>query len=390
MVQSMRDWNRSLDREIRSIDREVQKAGGFALWSNSWRVRGLEMEMEDHRGEEAAKKEKSGEFLVAPVPFRNPQLGWGLALGIAYLHRYDKTDHVSPPSTIGVAGMYTENDSAGAFLFYRGYLAQDTWRVVVAGGRVRVNYDFFGIGDDAGDNGISIPLQTRFDLVRVELLRRIAGDVFLGGIAQYGRTASSLRANIPILPPEINKAELKINTNALGFRTLWDTRNDTFYPTDGQLLDFSGLFFDQAWNATYDYQVFEFAYNQYIEIDDASVLAYRIYGKATAGDVPFFALAQFGTKSDIRGYIPGRYRDQLMYAVQMEYRRKIWKRLGAAVFVGIGEIAPSVDRFFDNFLPAVGAGLRYQLTSKTPINYRIDVAVGINEVVFYFAVGEAF
>ena len=60
------------------------------------------------------------------------------------------------------------------------------------------------------------------------------------------------------------------------------------------------------------------------------------------------------------------------------------------MFVGVGEIAPSLDGFFDNFLPGVGAGLRYQLPSQNPINYRIDVAVGVNDVVFYFAVGEAF
>ena len=41
-----------------------------------------------------------------------------------------------------------------------------------------------------------------------------------------------------------------------------------------------------------------------------------------------------------------------------------------------------------NSLPGVGAGLRFRLVENNPINYRIDV--GVNETVFYRAVGEAF
>ena len=51
---------------------------------------------------------------------RNPTIGWFLAVGVAWLHRYDETDAVTPPSTIAVAGMYSENDSSAGFLIYRG------------------------------------------------------------------------------------------------------------------------------------------------------------------------------------------------------------------------------------------------------------------------------
>jgi hypothetical protein len=41
-------------------------------------------------------------------------------------------------------------------------------------------------------------------------------------------------------------------------------------------------------------------------------------------------------------------------------------------------------------LPSVGGGLRYLLTEKNKINFRLDVAWGKDERLIYVGVGEAF
>lgn len=44
----------------------------------------------------------------------------------------------------------------------------------------------------------------------------------------------------------------------------------------------------------------------------------------------------------------------------------------------------------DDLLFSVGVGVRFRLTKDNPLNYAIDVAVGKNDVYFYFSLGEAF
>ena len=80
-----------------------------------------------------------------------------------------------------------------------------------------------------------------------------------------------------------------------------------------------------------------------------------------------------------------------MVGADVEYRRKLWKRIGGVAFVGLGEVAPGYpDLNGDDLLPSAGVGLRVQLTKENPFNYSIDVAVGNNDTIVYFTVGEAF
>ena len=126
------------------------------------------------------------------------------------------------------------------------------------------------------------------------------------------------------------------------------------------------------------------------DVTDTTVLASRLFLKGTFGDVPFFALSQFGQQSDLRGYIAGRWRDRHMYAAQVEVRQKVWRRIGAVAWVGVGQVFESPSELFERFLPSAGVGFRFQLTKENPINYRIDFAWGRDEFTVYFAVGEAF
>ena len=68
-----------------------------------------------------------------------------------------------------------------------------------------------------------------------------------------------------------------------------------------------------------------------------------------------------------------------MYATQAEYRlmlpaKGFLGRFGIVAFGGFGGVGERLSAM--NFLPAGGAGLRFRLTKKTPINYRMDYAFG--------------
>jgi hypothetical protein len=80
-----------------------------------------------------------------------------------------------------------------------------------------------------------------------------------------------------------------------------------------------------------------------------------------------------------------------MAGAQAEARWHTDGRLGAAVFGGFAQVAPSVGHLPDALvLPAGGFGVRYQMTRQFPMHLRLDYAWGRNEGLLYFAVAEAF
>jgi hemolysin activation/secretion protein len=131
--------------------------------------------------------------------------------------------------------------------------------------------------------------------------------------------------------------------------------------------------------------------NNYRPRRERDVLAFRAYFRSANGnDLPFFLQSSFGGTSDLRGYESGRYRDDMMYAVQAEYRwrpREKWVFTG---FVGLGAVASEFDGLFDDVLPAGGIGTRYMLSSAHNFSISADFAVGEGDRQFYFGVNEAF
>jgi hypothetical protein len=120
-------------------------------------------------------------------------------------------------------------------------------------------------------------------------------------------------------------------------------------------------------------------------------------GCAAAGhQVPIYDLCLFGFQNDLRGYSAGRYQDRRMFATQAEYRFTIpmkgfMGRFGVVAFGGVGGVASKFTEIdAADMLPAGGGGMRFRLTKKNPINFRIDYGVGKNGGALIVGVAEAF
>lgn len=342
---------------------------------------------------ESTKKQKRGEFLIAPIPMHSPAIGAGLELGLGYLFKLDPKDKVSPPSAIGVGALFTSNGTRGAGIGGKLYLKEDRYRVTAAAGRARVNYDFFGPGLISGKSGISIPITGRGTAFFGEVLRRVKGKVYVGGRFQYRQLSIAIRpqegssGGRPVIP----EVEFQARTVALGVKTARDTRDDSLYPTHGSLFNFGGDFFDQAWGSKFEYQVYKTDFNRYHSLKPHHVLAYRASGCVVNGRVPFYDLCLFGASNDLRGYTAGRYQDRRMFATQAEYRVELPKRFGLVAFAGVGGVARHVNEFrMDQLLPAGGVGGRFRISKESHINFRVDYGVGRNGHTVTVGVGEAF
>jgi hypothetical protein len=337
------------------------------------------------------KREKRGSWIFAPIPISSPALGSGLVLGAGYVFKLNQNDKASPPSTIGLAGMFTNGGTRGGGIGAKLYFAENKYQTTLLLVKGRVNVDFYGIGRIPGREAIKVPIRGGGTVFFGEFMRNVWRDIFVGGRYQRRNIYAGIDG---IRPPggfEIPEIDLKTVSASIGFHVQRDKRDSTFYPRKGSLLDFTGDFFDEALGSRREYQNFKVSYNGYHEVAEKQVFAYRGMMCSSNGSVPFYDLCLYGTNSDVRGYTGGQFQNRRMFATQAEYRLELPKRLGLVAFGGFGGVERKWNNFrFDGLLPAVGAGLRFNLDKKNHINYRIDFAVGREGHTLSIGVGEAF
>jgi hypothetical protein len=343
----------------------------------------------DDKGKQ--KKEKRGSFVIAPIPISSPAFGSGLLLIVGYVFKFDKEDTASPPSSVGAAGMFTNNGTRALALASRLYLKENKYQTTFALAKGRANLDFFGIGRIPGRSAIVVPLSMKGTIFLGEVMRNVGGNIFVGPRYQFRRLSASINGEREPGGFEVPEIDLKSNSAALGFHIQRDKRNSTFYPTKGSLFDFTADFFDQVWGSRREYQTYKIAYNGFREVADRQVFAYRAMACTANGSVPFYDLCLFGFNSDLRGYTTGEFQNRRMFAAQAEYRYEWRKRLGFTAFGGVGGVGRNWNDFrTDGLLPGAGVGLRFNLDKKNHINYRIDLGFGREGHTVSIGVGEAF
>jgi hypothetical protein len=330
--------------------------------------------------------------LIAPIPFKNSQIGWGLVLMLGAIHRFDP-DSTLKPSTGAIGGFYTENKSWGLMAIEIARLAHDSWRLRGAYSHMDLRYDFFGIGEDAGDAGVSVPVGHKLDLGVGTALRRVAPGLYAGAGMLWMGTTLRLRGE---LPPEIASIDSDLGDTdlfAVGLQGEYDTRDDDYWPTRGSLAKLKGWFFTDGLGSARNFQRYMGGWTWYTQLPARRlVVAGNANLSAASGDVPFYALPSVGAgEYAFRGYEQGRYRDKVMVCAQAEARWHSSGRAGATAFAGFAQVAPSLGDLANALvLPAGGIGVRYQMTQQYPMHLRLDYAWGRNEGLLYFAVAEAF
>ena len=241
---------------------------------------------------------------------------------------------------------------------------------------------------------VSVPVDQRFEGGFFKLGYEVRDHLWLEGGLKYARTDITLKGiDIEAQPPPFIDFPpvFTIDLAMLSLSADWDTRSDQFYPRDGSLISAEVGHADTAYGSDSNYTVYEVSYDGYRPMGEDHTLAWRVAGKAVAGDPPFFALAWFGSGVDLRGYAPGTYIGRRLAAVQAEWRWQATRRIGFVAFGGVGGVWGDIRAFEqDDFLPAGGLGLRWRLTDKFRVNFRIDYAWGKDDEVLLISVGEAF
>jgi Omp85 superfamily domain len=338
------------------------------------------------------KKSKLAGLVIAPIPISSPAIGSGIVPVLGYIFPFSAKDKISPPSTIGVAGLVTNNGSRGFAVGGQLFLKENTYEVTA--GFVRGNVDYNIYANEAPSN-LQLPLEQTGHAFKGEILRRIAWKFFAGPRFMTGSSLVTVRPNNVInfpIPPEVG---LRANVTSIGARLTRDTRPNHFYPISGTFFSFTSDFFSQSLGSKYSFQSYRTTFDKYWSLSKKQVLASDTTYCGTAGTPPFYGNCIYGTSNELRGYAAGRYFTRYMLATQVEYRLVLPKGFGLVVFGGLGGVIPGGDQLAQkiqnsHFLPGGGGGLRYELTKKYHLNLRADLAQGVNGHTFAIGIGEAF
>lgn len=339
-----------------------------------------------------AKKKPRGTIVAAPLPIVSPAIGSGLIPVVGYIFPFSKNDHVSPPSTIGAGGMFTNDGSRGYAVGAQLFMKENTYAISATYAHGNINYNLYGVGFMAGNQPLKLPLEQSGKVFFSEVLRKVGWKFFVGPRFWDGSSFITLRpinGKIPPLPPDLG---IYTNLRALGVRVVRDTRPNHFYPTAGMKVELTSDFFAKALGSKYSYQSYKTYFDKYWSLGKDQVLVYDLFLCNTTGSPPFYGNCIYGTQNELRGYEAGRYLDRHMVATQVEYRLSLPKKIGLAGFGGVGEVFPGASQLFrvNHVLPSVGGGPRYELSSKYHLNLRADFARGKDSWTWSMGVGEAF
>lgn len=334
------------------------------------------------------KKPHDFSYIALPIPVSNPTIGSGFAVGAGALYKAGGSDK---PWVTGIAFLYTNTQSWGLALVQKAYIGDDKFRFTGGIGGGEFHVDYYGIGPDAGDRGFSVPITQDAGFVGLQGLVRVASNLYAGLQYRYLDMSTSLHIDPPPFPDlDIPPAERESVSSALGLSAEYDTRDSEYQTSRGIYATGVWLVSDTAIGSDLDYSRGEARINGYHRLDPKSVLAWRGSVCVAGDDAPFYDICNYGSQNDLRGYASGQYRDRAMVAVQAEYRRHLFGRFGAVVFAGVGGVGPDFGSITDAFLPAAGAGLRFEASRKYGVNVGVDYAVGKDSDAFYFRIGEAF
>ena len=178
----------------------------------------------------------------------------------------------------------------------------------------------------------------------------------------------------------------------LGMVVSYDSRDRIYYPTRGLFFKTRLYYYEPYLGSSYRSGWADIDFRQFVPLYKEFIFAWQFVGQCQMGTaMPFQMMPTLGGEDLQRGIRKGVWRDDVMVAVQGEFRIPIWRYFKAAVFASVGDVYSWNNWHFTTPKVGYGAGIRVALL-KPAIHVRFDVAKQNynNEWYFYFTVKEAF
>ncbi|SFT82242.1 Surface antigen [Lishizhenia tianjinensis] len=324
-----------------------------------------------------------------PILYYQPETRW--AGGVAGFLSF-KTDPYQKDSLnwsqIALGGAYTQEKQILTYASFDVWMKKNAYNLNGEIGYYKYFYYFHGIGND--ERSLE-SYNLNFARLRATFEKRVYPATYVGVKYVFDQMNFTRLDTMGIIYTQNLLGMGGGIISGLGMSARYDTRNSTFYPTQGYQIRANSTFYSPVFGSDYTYNVSEIDAIKYFDLKKDRVLATYVYGRFIAGDAPFFHLSMLGGNKKMRGYYQGFYRDKQLLGWQTEYRTPVWWRFGAVAFVGNAVVAPTFSQFaLKHVKTTAGLGLRFLLDKERKINLRIDYALSKESSGFYLTIGEAF
>jgi outer membrane protein assembly factor BamA len=259
----------------------------------------------------------------------------------------------------------------------------------------------YGLGGNSGKDP-----QSEVDYQQIRFYqfvsRKIKGDFRLGlgfQLDNYQHISEDSEIDVPTDFTIYQKGDYSNElSSGIAFQALYDSRKNILNPTQGYYFEAdyrvnSSIFgSDTNWKSIYidGRKYFSFSKTRH------KILATRAFywavfdGKPHYLDLPSIGWDRYGKTG--RGFTRNRYRSNSLLYLETEYRTDITRNgfLGA-VFYGNFSSVSNLDTYhFDNWTPAIGAGLRIKWNKLNDCNLVLDYGVSKDDWTFRVGLSENF
>ena len=319
------------------------------------------------------------------IPHASYQQETSWALGVAYGY-YFKSKDISRISSISGSAIYTFKHQ---FIFNttpKLYFNANKWYLYS-----NVNFRnypdyYYGIGNN--NSNVEKPFTARVLSLLLQPQYAVAPNLYIG---------PHLTTRFENVKTEFESEEAgwtPYHQISLGAVATYDSRDNSFYPYHGTFLKSSFSVSQASWGSTYSLQTVSFDVRKYFSLFKEHVFATQAQFEGVFGQngIPFQLLPTVGGSDLLRGFRQGKYKENMMMAVQAEYRLPIYWRFKAAVFCATGDVFDSGNfQMSDKMKFAYGAGLRCRVNDAR-VHVRFDIAKNnySDKLQFYITATEAF
>ncbi|MGH8038175.1 MAG: BamA/TamA family outer membrane protein [Stenotrophomonas sp.] len=330
-------------------------------------------------------------FLPVPIIITDPALGNGGGVALAFFQRpHDSAPAagdgqggvtVTRPNLYGAGAMRTANGSeaygAGASLHFD----EDRWRYRGGLAKTSINLGYHTPGT------LRPPLEIEYNVDGVmsfqQGFRRLgARDLYVGLAWIY--MDLDIGFDVASDRDRFTPRELGSKSSGLGLSLEYDSRDNTFTPSNGWLGMIEGNAYLPGIGSDTAFQSYRGHAYGYWPLGKRVVLGGRVDARWANGDIPFYRLPYI----DLRGIGSARYQNTRVGVLETELRWNLTPRWALIGFVGAGRTWGRHNSFADGSDEvAKGAGVRYLIARQLGMHVGVDYAWGPEDDTFYIQVG---
>ncbi|HMK39210.1 MAG TPA: hypothetical protein VK569_07695, partial [Bacteroidota bacterium] len=256
------------------------------------------------------------QFAVLPALAYTPETRFILGVVGAYIWESEDTLR---KSSITADFLYSQNRQIQTGLSFDIY--SDSGRSKIAG-EAQYSYwpgKFYGIGNQTPAE-VEEPFTEKFFRASLGLFLSV-GEGFSAG-PEYDFRASSViqTSDGGALGSGAIAGVANYVASGVGAAAILDTRIDNFSPRGGRLVYLSAHWYSKLLGSDYSFSRYIVDARQYVPFWGGHIIGFQAYFCALSGTVPFQMMSLLGGEVRGRGYYEGRYRDNVLFSGQAEYR----------------------------------------------------------------------